>query len=195
MFEYERLASRYGLNVFTYGVSQVITTPAASLLRVDVGFEKLNGNGFSIFRRYSIGEGGCVFGNLATIFINIMAKEDRLRYLINLVLDRYAYRIEWTGSRLMVRINTTQVIPHQDGAGGERLFSAVSEIAGILSAIDLTQFEGAVKLCRMWGPGRVRNATVFGGAVLPFICVAAIVFWGVHHSPRLFDYLSKLNTR
>jgi hypothetical protein len=177
MFEYEKLANRYGASVTVIRGLQFITVPTRAYLKVDVGFgvekENVFDGSFPLFRRHPFGSNLFFFGDRAIALAQHLPDDDLLCSSLRLVLEQYAYRLDWSEKQLSARINTLQGFPSDDGTGGARLFSAMKTIADHLDAIDIRSFE--LKAERTgWGPSRIRRIALFCAFALPAVCYVVL---------------------
>jgi len=161
MFEYERMADRYGASVTTTRALQIVSIPANLGARIDVGIDKgepnIFGWKFGLFRRHLLVSGVYVYGDCAKDFSNLLASNEHLCSLIKFILLNYAYRLELSESELCARINTYEGIPHNDGTGGERFISTLSAVAHGLCGIDQWQLRNAANQRSGFGPVRFRK--------------------------------------
>jgi hypothetical protein len=184
MFEYEKLGKQYGATVTIIRGLQIITVPTRSTLKVDVGFGVGQGNLFSgafpFFRRHEFGRNLFIFDTRASALSRVLSTDDRLCSLLRLILDDYAFRVEWSGTKLAARINTLQGFPSNDGTGGERMFSALKLIADRLEAIDAQSVECSTSEYAGWGPGRVHRIALMSVFALPAVCYMVLRYWAYH---------------
>lgn len=185
MYEYQRLAKKYGIEVEFFNTSQFLSAQTQFPSKIDVGFCADEGDLltkiFSPFRRERLGPGVYVYGSCATSLAEFLPDNERLCGTLRLVLAQYAYAVEWSGQKLTARINVFQGDPRQDGTGGERLLSALSEIAQYLSRIQPGQLEALTTRRKWWGPRRLRILAGVAGGALPFVfIVATVTYFSLH---------------
>jgi hypothetical protein len=185
MYEYQRLAKKYGIDVEFFNASQFLSTKTRFPSKIDIGFCADEGNLltklFSPFRRERLGPGLYVYGSCATSLAKYLRDDERLCGTLRFVLAQYAYAVEWSGQKLTARINVFQGDPRQDGTGGERLLSTFSEIARYLSRIEASLLEAQTTRRKWWGPRRLRILAGIAGAALPFVFVATMVIYFSPH--------------
>jgi hypothetical protein len=190
MYEYQKLAKRYGVSVEFMNTLQLLSTPTQCPLTVDVGFGVGESNvfvdWFPPFRREKFGPGLYVYGSHATTLAKLLPNDERLCATLKMILVYYAYAVEWSGQKLTARINLLQGYPARDGTGGQRLLSAFSEIAQDVSRIDPQQLEALGTHRKRWGPRRIRKLAVAAGAALPVVVVVAIVTYFSLHPAHPF---------
>lgn len=184
MFEYEKLGKQYGATVTVNRGLQIISVPTQSTVKVDVGFGVGQGNllssSFPFFRRHSFGSNLFVFGDRAIALSQRLTNDDHLCSALQLVLENYAYSLEWNGAKLTARINTQQGFPSNDGTGGARFFSALKMIADHLSSIDARTLGSTTTEHTSWGPGRVRKIILASAFALPAVGYWGVRFWATH---------------
>jgi hypothetical protein len=191
MGEYENRAKRYGLDVsFCHSLHTLkIEVPTAS--GVDIGFSTSPASVltacFSGLRRYQIARRLFVFGANSESIADTLRGRERLASLLTFVLKNYAFSVELNNSTLTTRVDLMRGFPSDDGTNGERLFSALSEIAGELRLTCLGPLIPARATRNGWGPGRIRTISVICAAMLPPLAVVLIFAWAIHHSPLLLQ--------
>jgi len=183
MFEYERMASKYGASVTTIGALQKVSIPTNLTERIDVGFDKGGPIVFrrqlGFFRRYPLANDVYAFGDCAKDLSLLMKADDNICSLIYFILSNYAYRLEFSGSILTARVNTYDGFPHNDGTGGERFISTLSAVARGLRGIDENQLRRVADQHSVLGPLRLRRIiltfVVIIGFWLPLIATKIVV--------------------
>jgi hypothetical protein len=189
MGEYENRAKRYGLDVMFFQSLHTLKIEVPTAPGVDIGFATSPASVlvacFSGLRRYQIARRLFVFGANSKAIADTLRGHERLNSLLTFVLDNYAFSVELNNCVLTTRVDLMQGFPSEDGTGGERLFSSLSEIAGELHRADLAPPMSARASGNRWGPGRLRTISVICGAMLPLLAVVLLLAWVIHRSPSL----------
>lgn len=189
MGEYEDKALRHDIDVSRIQSLERLKIEVLTASGVDIGFSTSPANVFSALfsgsRSHRIDRRLYVHGADSEAVANILRGRERLNSLLTFVLDNYAFSIELSNTILTTRINLMMTSPRRDGTGGERLFSALSEIAGELSAAHLATSTPVKPTGIGWGPAKVRKIGMICGGLSPLVAVMLLLAWAIHHSPAL----------
>ena len=189
MGEYEDRAKRHGLDVSFFQSLQTLKIEVPTATGVDIGFStspaSVLARCFSGLRRYQIAPRLFVFGRHSKAVADILRGCERINSLLIYVLDNYAFSIELNNSTLTTRVNLMAGFPSRDGTDGERLFSALSEIAAALRLTSLAQAMPVTATENLWGPARMRTLSMACAGLLPVFAVVLIFAWAIHRSPAL----------
>jgi hypothetical protein len=186
MFEYEKLAKSYGIDVEIGKGLQILTVPTESKIKIDVGFAdsegNILGNYFQSLRKYKIYRNLSVYGDCAKPLSEILTQDYVFCSNLCVIFD-YAYSALWSGKELEIRVNTlARGYPIDDGTGGERLFVSVKNLVDRLN--DQANLNDLAKNKTGWGPSRIRKLTLRSAGILTvaFLLSIRYVF------PRLISH-------
>lgn len=189
MGEYEDRAKRHDLYVSFFQSLQTLKIEVPTASGVDIGFSTSPANAFAACfsgsRRYQIARRLFVYGANSESIADMLRGREPLNSLLTFVLDNYAFSMELSSAILTTRVNLMVASPSRDGTGGERLFSALSEIAGELRLAHLADSMPAKPTGNRWGPARIRTISIICAGLSPLLAVILLFAWFIHHSPSL----------
>ncbi|WP_131799863.1 hypothetical protein [Paraburkholderia ginsengiterrae] len=149
--------------------------------QVDIGFSRkertLIGSVLPFFAGRKIRTGLYARGKDIDRWIDLFAGDDELCAALRVLLEGYAYSIEWASSRLSARVSVYDSSIDGDATGGERFFANLDVVAARLSALGerkslLGRSEGGMA----WGPAALRKFALVATFLVPFALLMA-----VHH--------------
>jgi hypothetical protein len=135
----KELARQYNANVVIVHGLLIVSVDIKSESRVDIGFSRRNrplwGKVLPCLSWKIIREDLYACGGSADNWIPYFSIDDDLCNSLSILLERYAFRVEWTGSRLTARINMLLATPDGDSTGGDRFFTTLVSAASRLEII------------------------------------------------------------
>jgi len=182
------LAKKYNAEVFLAMRLLIVSIPARSRAKFDIGFGRVGHQRSIIFRHYELAGGVYVYGYGAKEISVHLRNDDRLSDLIRHLLSEYAFAIEWDGKDLIARINMWYCVPSEDGTNGERFLIEFQNIASsIQSAASLVAQNPQNTRLRI-GPAWLRSASNIAAFFSPGVGFIIFSIYVIH---RMWPMIAK----
>ncbi len=148
--------------------------------KVDIGFSqkerKIVGSVLPFLAGRQIRTGPYVWGKDIDRWIDLFAGDNELCAALSVLLEGYAYSIEWAGSRLSARVSVYDRSIDGDATRGELFSANLAVVAARLTALgERGSLPGRSEGRMAWGPAALRKFARVAGFILPFALLMAVL--------------------